>query len=64
MEREPEQTDDLEKRIHGGKVSFDFWYEAVGQARSGLLAEGLLDVDTAAAVDAFAGHFKGDTQAS
>jgi hypothetical protein len=46
------------------KVSLDPWHAAVAQARRDLLAEGLLDSDTAAAVDAAAGHLKGDTQAS
>jgi len=43
------------------KVSLDPWHEAVARARCDLLAEGLLDLDTAAAVDA-AGHLKGETR--
>jgi len=46
------------------KVSLAPWHEAVTQARRDLLAEGLLDLDTAAAVDASAGHLKGNTQMS
>jgi TRAP-type C4-dicarboxylate transport system substrate-binding protein len=46
------------------KVSLDPWQEAVARARRDLLSEGLLDSDTAAAVDASAGHLKGDPQAS
>jgi TRAP-type C4-dicarboxylate transport system substrate-binding protein len=46
------------------KVSLDPWHAAVSRTRRDLLAEGLLDSDTAAAVDASAGHLKGDTQAS
>lgn len=45
------------------KVSLDPWHKAVAQARRDLLAEGLLDSDTTAAVAA-AGHLKGDSQAS
>ena len=54
------------RRYHAAylKVSLDPWHEAVAQARRDLLAEGLLDSDTAAAVDAAAGHLKGDSQAS
>ena len=36
------------------KVSLDPWYEAVARARRDLLAEGLLDSETAAAVEAVA----------
>jgi len=46
------------------KVSLDPWLEAVDRARRDLLAEGLLDSDTAAAVDAAAGPVIGDAQAS
>ncbi len=46
------------------KVSLDPWHGAVAQARRDMLAEGLLDSDTSAAVDACAGPLKGDTQAS
>jgi len=46
------------------KVSLAPWHEAVTQARRDLLAEGLLDLDTAAAVDASAGHLRGNTQMS
>jgi TRAP-type C4-dicarboxylate transport system substrate-binding protein/DNA-binding Xre family transcriptional regulator len=42
------------------KVALDPWREAVTRVRRDLLAEGLLDSDTNAAVDASAGHLKGD----
>ena len=42
------------------KVALDPWREAVTRVRRDLLAEGLLDSDTYAAVDASAGHLKGD----
>ncbi len=45
------------------KVSLDPWQEAVARARRDLLAEGLLDSDTVAAVAA-AGHSQGDSQVS
>ncbi len=38
------------------RVSLDPWHEAVAQAHRDLLAEGLLDSETAAAVDAAGGH--------
>ena len=46
------------------KVSLDPWQEAVARARRDMLSEGLLDSDTAAAVDASAGQLRGDPQAS
>jgi TRAP-type C4-dicarboxylate transport system substrate-binding protein len=46
------------------KVSLDPWYEAVARARRDLLAEGLLDSDTAAAVEAAAGCPKKASRAS
>jgi TRAP-type C4-dicarboxylate transport system substrate-binding protein len=42
------------------KVALDPWREAVTRVRRDLLAEGLLDSDTNAAVDASARHLKGD----
>ena len=45
------------------KVSLEPWQAAVARARRDLLAEGLLDSDTAAAVDAAAGRLQGDPQA-
>lgn len=44
------------------KISLDPWYEAVARLRRDLLAEGLLDSETAAAVDAAAGRLEGDPQ--
>jgi len=38
------------------KVSLDPWYEAVARARCDMVAEGLLDSETAAAVEAVADH--------
>lgn len=46
------------------KVALDPWREAVTRVRRDLLAEGLLDSDTNAAVDASAGHLKGDPRTS
>ena len=46
------------------KVSLDPWHEAVARARRDLLAEGLLDSDTAAAVGAAAGQCKKASRAS
>ena len=46
------------------KVSLDPWYEAVARARCDLLAEGLLDPDTAAAVEEAAGRRKEASRAS
>ena len=46
------------------KVSLDPWYEAVARARRDLLAEGLLDSDPAAAVEAAAGCPKKASRAS
>ena len=46
------------------KISLDPWYEAVARARRDLLAEGLLDSETAAAVDAAAGRLEGGIRTS
>jgi hypothetical protein len=46
------------------KISLDPWYEAVARVRRDLLAEGLLDSATAAAVDAAAGRLEGGTRTS
>jgi len=46
------------------KVSLDPWYEAVARARRDLVAEGLLDSDTAAAVEAAADRPRKASRAS
>jgi len=63
-EIENEQLNSRQYQAAYLKVALDPWQAAVVRARRDLLAEGLLDSDTAAAVDAAAGHLQGATRAS